>query len=1035
MTVSRIPGSGIASMTEFVHLHTHSCFSLLDGASTPEALLQRAHELGMHSLALTDHDAVYGAVNFIKAAQGYGIHPILGAELTIAGETSPNHLTLLVQNAAGWSNLCTLITAARHNANKGEALLPQGMLEQHTDGLIALSGCRRGAIAAVLQRPDEALEIAQRYRGWFGPENFFIELQHHRVPHDSARNERLEALAAKVGVGVVATNNVHYACREGHRLQDVLVCIRNNTTLDRADTLLRPNDEYFLKSGEEMAALFPEYPEAIDNTIQIAERCAYTVEFGLQELPVYPMPDGMTAYRYLEALCHEGLNQRHLQASEAVLQQLTHELAVIERSGLSNYFLIVWDIVRFAREQGIRCQGRGSAANSLVAYLLMISPVNPLEHNLVFERFLSDERKAAPDIDIDFDAARREEVIQYVYQRYDHAHAAMACTLVTYRAKSALRDVGKALGMPPEVIDRAAGVVDAFKAADLDASPGFTEVVGARRDGELWRQLVELCAEIDGLPRHVGIHNGGMVVMGAPLSNRLPTEPATMLDRYVVQWDKEALEESGLIKIDVLGLRMISAIAETLEIVEATTGEVLDLDNLTLDDPQVYRKITQAETVGMFQVESRAQAQILPRLRPEHFGDLIIAISLIRPGPVQGGMVNPYLERRLGKPWKHIHPLLQPVLDETLGVIVFQEQVLKTAHALAGFTLGQGEQLRRALGSKRAHEAIEAFREQFVDGALHKGVERALADAVFDSLRAFGGYSFPKSHAASFAVLVYQSAWLKLYYPQAFYCALLNNQPMGFWNPQVIINDAKRHGITVLPIDVNRSQGQCSVEAGAIRLGFNYVKGFGDAAIRRVMDARDAGTFRDLLDFCKRTQLPRRNIERLILIGGFDTSGKKRRALVWALGKLDYRPDTLELVVEEDDLSLPPVTLREVMGVEYELMGLSLRDHVMTFYTKYLKQQRILGSRDLEQVIPGRTVRVAGQCLVHQSPPTAKGYHFITLEDQDGFINVIVRPDVYANYRRVFRESPLLIVKGEVQREGAITNLLAEEAVPLTMIP
>lgn len=1026
-------------MTEFVHLHTHSYYSLLDATSAPETLVARACELGMPALALTDHDAIYGAVRFMTAAKTRGIHPILGAELTLAAEdeqSAPYHLTLLVENTTGWANLCHLITCARHNAAKGDAVLPQGVLEQHTDGLIALSGCKRGEVAVRLRASaSDALEAARRYVDWFGRDHFFIELQQHVLPHDSFYTASLAALAAEVGVGTVATNNVHYTRQEEHRLQDVLVSIRHNSTLAHAKRFLRPNSEYYLKSGAAMAVLFSGYPEALTNTLRIAERCTFDLDFGLQELPKFPTPAEMSAHDYLETLCREGLQTRHITATDEVVRQLQHELAVIERSGLANYFLIVWDIVRYAREQGIRCQGRGSAANSLVAYLLMISPVNPLAHNLVFERFLSDERRAVPDIDIDFDAARREEVIQYVYSKYDHAHAAMACTFITYRAKSALRDVGKALGLPPEVLDRAAGVVDTYKADDLDASAGFAEVVSGFRHGELWQQLVELCAEIDALPRHLGIHNGGMIVMGTPLAARLATEPASMDERYVVQWDKDSLEEAGMVKIDVLGLRMISAISETLQIVEQTTGETIDLEHLSFDDPMIYQSLTRADTIGMFQVESRAQAQILPRLRPRDFSDLIIAISLIRPGPVQGGMVNPYLERRLGKHWEHVHPALAEALDETLGVVVFQEQVLKVAHTLAGFTLGQGEQLRRALGSKRAHDAIEQFRQTFIDGALQKGVERAVADSVFDSLRAFGGYSFPKSHAASFAVLVYQSAWLKLHYPQAFYCALLNNQPMGFWSPQVIINDAKRHGIQWLPVDVNASAARCSVEDGAVRLGYNYVKGFGDASLERVMYVRQAGAFRDLRDFCKRTQLPARQIEHLILSGAFNMLTKKRpRHLLWELGKLDYRPDTLDLVYQEDDaLTLPPVSLREVMGIEYELMGVSLRDHVMTFYTDYLKRNRILGSKAFQSMPSGRTVKVAGQWQVQQAPPTAKGFHFVTLEDQDGFINVIVRPQVWANYRRTFRSSPLLVVRGEVQRQGDVINLLAEEAVPLTL--
>ena len=508
-----------------------------------------------------------------------------------------------------------------------------------------------------------------------------------------------------------------------------------------------------------------------------------------------------------------------------------------------------------------------------------------------------------------------------------------------------------------------------------------------------------------------------------------------MPDRYVVQWDKDSIEDAGLVKIDILGLRMLSAVAEALRIVEQAEGIAPDVDGLTFDDEAIYAQISRADTIGVFQVESRAQAQVLPRLRPRNFNDIIVSISLIRPGPVMGNMVHPYLRRRLGEEKVHYpHPLLQPALEETLGVILFQEQVLKTARDLSGFTGGQGEQLRRALGSKRASEAIDRFHEQFVEGALLKGVEQAIADAVFDSLRAFGGYSFPKSHAAAFAVLVYQSAWLKHYHPAAFYVGLLNNQPMGFWSPSVILNDAKRHHLRVLPVEVNHSEKRCSVQDGAIRLGYNYVKGFGEAALERVAQARSTGAFTSLSDFCQRTQFAPRLVENLIMSGGFDEWGQTRRKLVWELGKLDYRVDTLDLVYAEDDeLPLPPVSLLDVMSIEYELMGFSLRDHVMTLYRESLKARGIRSSSDLERCASGHAVRVAGQTVIHQAPPTAKGHHFITLEDEDGFINVIARPDVYAKYRKVFRESPLLIVAGEVQHQGAVVNLIAEEAVPLAV--
>jgi error-prone DNA polymerase len=524
-----------------------------------------------------------------------------------------------------------------------------------------------------------------------------------------------------------------------------------------------------------------------------------------------------------------------------------------------------------------------------------------------------------------------------------------------------------------------------------------------------------------------------MIIMSVPLSERLPTEPATMIDRYVVQWDKDSLEAAGLVKIDILGLRMLSAIAESLAMVNAAGGQAIDLDHLPFNDPAVYEMVSRADTVGVFQVESRAQAQVLPRLQPRTFNDLIVSISLIRPGPVQGDMVHPYLRRRLGvEAVRYPHPLLEPALEETLGVVLFQEQVLKVARDLAGFTAGQGEQLRRALGAKRAADEIERFHTAFLEGAQSKGVEQAIAGAVFDTLRAFGGYSFPKSHAAAFAVLVYQSAWLKRYHPQAFYAALLNNQPMGFWSPAVIVNDAKRRGIDVLPVDINLSCDRCQVEGQNLRLGYNYVKGLGDSATGKMMEAKiGGGSFQNLLDFCKRTQLPRRLVEHLILAGAMDTWGKTRRKLIWELGKLSYRENELDLVFPEDELQFPAVSPLEVMGIEYDMLGLSLRNHLMSMYRTHLAKYGILDSAKLGRSSVGSEVQAAGLVVVHQAPPTAKGHHFITLEDEFGFINVVVRPDIYARYRKVWREHPLLIVDGKVQKQGQVTNLVAVRAAAL----
>lgn len=1029
-------------MDKYVELHCHSNFSLLDGASHPEELLIRAAELGMPALALTDRDAVYGAPRFFQAADGLGIKPILGAEISLTGN---HHLTLLVEDDAGWHNLCYLISRARHSRPKGEAMLDPEELVGCTGGLIALSGCRKGKIAQALLRGDRdsALATARRYRELFGPENFWIELQRHHLPGDAALQSKLNALGNYLKLGCVATNNVHYAVQQGHRLQDVLVCIDQLKTLDQAaknegekndgrhQNFRRLNSEYYLKSGQEMAVLFRHYPHALTSSFEIAERCHFELQYGLQDLPPFPTPHGMSSIAYLRRLCEEGFKDHYInQMAETVHErgrnQLIHELEVIERVNLANYFLIVWDIVRFANIQGIRCQGRGSAANSLVAYLLKISPIDPLSHDLVFERFLSEERQVVPDIDIDFDAERREEVIQYVYQKYGPEYTAMACTYVTFRSRSAIRDISKVLGMLPTAVAAATRILDGEPLPENDSE----------HDDVPLNMLLDLCDQIEGFPRHLGIHSGGMIVTGRPLQGRVPTEPATKEDRVVVQWDKEGLEDTGLVKIDILALRILSAITESLATIEALTGHRPDIDNFTFDDPAVYEMISQADTIGVFQVESRAQANTLPRLKPKCFNDLIVAISLIRPGPIQGNMVHPFLRRRLGlEPVTFAHPTLEPALGETLGVILFQEQVLKVARDMAGFSAGQGEQLRRALGSKRAGEAIARFQDQFLTGARAKGVPADIAERVFDKLLAFGGYSFAKSHAASFAVIVYQSAWLKHFHFIPFFAALLNNQPMGFWNPAVLVNEAKRHGVEILSVHLHKSREVCwptsAGNEGGIRLGFNYVKGLKEEHLTRILEQRVVEPFKNLADFYKRVKPGRREAENLIMAGALDSWGIPRRQLLWELGTLHHQDGGLDLDYEVEVVDLPQLTAAEAMLVEHDVQGLSTGDHVMTFYREWLLDRRILGSEGLASCRDGERVQVAGLSVVHQAPPTAKGHRFITLEDQDGMMNIVIRPKVYKRYRRILHEEQLLIIEGIVQRQGGPINILATRAAGL----
>jgi error-prone DNA polymerase len=1041
-------------MIDYVELHCHSYFSLLDGASSPEALVERAAALGYRALALTDHDGLYGAVRFWQAARERGIRPIIGAEIGLDGL---GHLTLLAETRRGYANLCRLLSAGQLAGQKGQPRLALDPLAAHAEGLICLSGCRLGMVAAALQAGGEAqaLQAAGSLREIFR-DRFWIELQRHYLPANKRVEAELVALARRLGAGLVATNNVHYAERPGQRLHDVLTCIRHLTALPEAlaGGLLHPNSEQHLKSPQEMEALFSSAgptgqsrPEALRNTLGIAERCEACLDFSSQRLPAFPVPEPHTPLSYLRHLCEESLHRKPgLDLAQARLQ-LDHELAVIDGAELAGYFLVVWDIVRFAREQGIRCQGRGSAANSLVAYLLGITPVDPLRHHLLFERFLSEGTGTMPDIDVDFAADRREEAIQYVYRRYGEEHVGMVCNNVTYRARSAVRDVAKALAFPPDVIDRAAKSLDThfLSKAIGQLAEEFPTIVS---DPSLpagpalpWQLLAELLGQIDGVPRHLSIHVGGLLITAAPLVEVVPVERATMPGRVVVQWNKDSVEDAGLIKIDLLSLRTLGVVEEALGHIRLLRGEPLDLESLALDDPAVYDLLQRADTVGCFQVESRAQAQMQPKMQPRCFEDIVIEIALIRPGPIQGGMVHPYLRRRNGlEPVSYLHPALEPVLAETMGVIVFQEQVLRVAMAVAGFSPAEADRLRRAMSRSRSEEAMAALRERFLVGAQAKGIDPATAEEIYRQLAGFAGFGFCKSHAAAFALVAYQTLYLKAYFPAELFCALLNQQPMGFYPPEVLIGDAKRHGVRVLGPDVNASQEACTLEQAkgdrgmkerAIRLGLRYVRGLGEAGQGRIVERRGKMPFANLPGFCRRTRLPRPVVENLIRAGVMDSLGLARRELLWALGGLEYQEEGLEIDVPVEPVDLPALSPEEQVAWEYELLGMAPGTQVTSLYREVMRARGVLSSGELAGRRDGELVRVAGWAVVRQRPPTAKGFLFITLEDEEGLMNLIVRPDVYLRYRAVLRSAPLLWVEARLQREGNATSLLVSRAAAM----
>lgn len=1013
----------------YIELHAHSYYSLLDGVAAPEALVEQAARLEMPALALTDHDALYGAPRFVAAAHQAGVHPILGAELTLVN--GGGHLTLLAETDAGYANLCQLITLARRDQQKGMAALPWRRLTDYNQGLIALSGCRRSEIACALESRDmaRAQQVAERLAAIFGRDNFFLELQRHYERGDRRLNAGLSELGRRLGLRLVATGNVHYLAPEQACLHDVLTCIRHRTPLERANGLLRSNDQYYFRSPAEMATLFAEWPDALRATLEIAERCRAQLPAGPQPLPVSPLA-GQLHQLCLEGLWRKVVSPRRYAEYETTLDR---ELAIIQQQGLADYFLMVWDLVQYARSQGILCQGRGSAANSLVAYLLDITPIDPLAAGLVFERFLSPERATAPDIDLDFAAHRREEAIQYLYRRYGPEHVAMACAVVTLGARQALRDVGMALGFPEETLQHLSASVDDHAAANLPSSPGIRAVLGEQVESPRWQQFLRLAAALDGFPRHLSIHNGGMVLCASPLAERIPVEPAAMEDRTVVQWDKEALEMAGWVKLDVLGLRMLSAISDACDMVAAQTGQRPDLTALRPDDPRVFAMLRRGETVGVFQVESRAQAALIPRFQPRNFADLTVQIALIRPGPIQGNMVHPYLRRREGRePVRYLHPDLEPALQETLGVILFQEQVLKIARDLAGFTPGEGELLRRALGHKRADQQVEQLRARFLAGAQARGVPSAVARRVFEHLKAFGSYSFSKAHAAAFAVITYWSAWLRCYHPQAFFAGLLRHQPMGFYPVHVVVSDAQRHGVSFLPVDLRYSQASVALEGDAIRLGLDYVHGIGPQQIEVLVHERQRGPFSSLADLVKRTGLERHYVERLVLAGALDYLGE-RRQLLWDLAEayhLARRPSGLPLKIASEQVKLRPMDAPTRMASAFSATGVSIEGHLTTLRRDVFTQAGARSIGELSRLKHGQVVRIGGLIVACQRPPTAKGVCFLALEDADGMVNVVVSPEVYTRCRQA-THSAFVIVDGVVDKRHKAINVVARDIVSL----
>ncbi|HEY1977311.1 MAG TPA: error-prone DNA polymerase [Candidatus Baltobacteraceae bacterium] len=1005
--------SGICEATTiepaYAELHCWSNFSFLEGGSHPEELVDRAAALGLAAVALTDRDGLYGAVRFASRARMRGIGAIVGSELTVTGGA---RIVLLVEDERGYANLCELVSIAQLRGSKGNARLELADLTGRSDGLIALS-----------QTVDE--EEVRRSIAIFG-DRFHLELQQHLTIAEAQRNERLVRLGRELHVPLVATNGVAYAYKDDAAVADVLTCVKLGTTLERAraDHHLRPNAEYHLKSPDTMRRLFEPYPEAIERTIAIAQRCRFRLERLVGQFPLFAVPDGYTRQSYLRELVYRGAAERYATPfSSDVERQLDYELGIIAKMDLAGYFLIVWDIVRKAEDLGVLCQGRGSAANSAVCYALGITAVDPIGMKLLFERFMSEERKEIPDIDIDFAHQDREKVIQYIYERYGRANAAMAAEVITYRTRSALRDVAKALGLSVEEVD--------VLARELDARESLEEAA-ATLQPRIGENLAWLCKRIDGFPRHMGIHSGGMVITRDPLIRVAPVEWATMRDRTIVQWDKDDLQELGLIKIDLLGLGMLSLLREAFGIHERVHQKPLALHTIPPDDKPTYAMIQKADTIGVFQIESRAQQSMLPRMKPECFYDIVMQVAIIRPGPIQGQMIHPFLRRRAGlEPVTYPHPKLKNVLERTLGVPLFQEQGMRMAIEAAGFTPGEADQLRRAMGHKRSHERMNEIYPRLVEGMVNNGIDRAAAEQLFHMLEGFADYGFPESHAASFALLAYASAYVKCHHPAIFAAAILNVQPMGFYSTEVLVNDARRHGVAVKPVEVNASEYWSHVDGeGALRLGFHLVRGLGDVQRTRLEAALAGGAFRDILDFAQRTQLEKEAIENLAVAGAFVPWFASRRDAMWALRALDEREARGELGklmdVDEPPVRFAPVTAKQATAFDLWSTGVTPNEHAIAHFRAQLDARRVIPAARLSDQPRNLVCRVGGMVITRQRPGTAKGFVFLTLEDETGIVNVIVRPDVYEKYRRVIRTSPVLVIEGKLQKEGGCIDLLAQ---------
>jgi error-prone DNA polymerase len=1069
----------------YAELHVHSNFSFLDGASSPETLIEEAARLRLNALALTDHDGFYGIVRFAEAAEKHDVATVFGAELSLdlskpqngVADPEGSHLLVLARGQGGYHRLAGAITSAQlaPRAEKGRPLydLEQLGAEAHDEWMV-LTGCRKGPVRQALEFEgvDAAAREVDRLVALFGRKNVLVELTDRGDPLDSTRNDSLAGIAEARGLGMVATGNVHYATTAQHKLSQALAAVRARRSLDELDGWLPAAPTAHLRSGAEMARRFARYPGAVERTVEVAADLSFQLRMAKPRLPQQKVPEGHTPMSWLRSLVLDAIPRKYPDASDDDLARIDRELAVIEMKDFPGYFLIVYDIVREARSRGILCQGRGSAANSAVCYLLDITAVDAIARELPFERFLSSMRDEEPDIDVDFDSERREEVIQYVYEKYGRRNAAQVANVIQYRPKFAVRDMAKALGHSP-------GQQDAWSKQIERWGPAVES-----DDHDIPDEVIALATEVLKFPRHLGIHSGGMVLTDRPVGEVCPIENGRMENRTVLQWDKDDCAWMGLVKFDLLGLGMLSALQYCFDLVNESTGRLWSLDSIPKEEEAVYDMLCRADSIGVFQVESRAQMGTLPRLQPRGFYDLVVEIALIRPGPIQGGAVHPYIRRKLGQePVTYLHPKLKPVLERTLGVPLFQEQLMQMAMAVGDCSAEDADLLRRAMGSKRGLEKISSLREKLYEGMANNGINPADSDIIYTKIEAFANFGFAESHSTSFALLVYASSWIKLHYPAAFLAGLLRAQPMGFYSPQTLTADARRHGVEVRRPDIQRSGVQAglepvllSAEPGAVvtetgldeclgrphpvpevfdrskpdrsaehrrdgnlavRLGLDEVTSIGTTLAERIVAERDEnGRYTSMADLARRVGLSTPQLEALATAGAFESLGLTKREALWEAGnaaqeRAEYLPGTF---VSVQPPLLPMLSAEEQVVYDLWATGISPDDHPLAHAREELRRRGALSVADLSTAENGRRIEVGGVVTHRQRPATASGITFMNIEDETGILNVICGVGVWKRYRRIARDSAALVVRGILERtDEGITNLVADQLEPLML--